>query len=62
MVQSSFSTQESGEETKEEEKEDEIVLQEAVDKLAGCFGDDCYPSDPERDNCTTKDLSQEPPH
>jgi hypothetical protein len=38
--ESSFSTQDRGEETKEEGKEDEIVIEEAVDEWKGCFGDD----------------------
>jgi hypothetical protein len=60
--ESSVTTQDSGEETKEEGEEDEIViLEDAVEELEGCFGDNCYPAPAEWDNCTTKDLPQEPP-
>jgi hypothetical protein len=62
MGMSSVATQDSGEETKEEAKEDELViLEEAVNKLEGCFGDDCYPASPEWDYHDAKDMPQEPP-
>jgi hypothetical protein len=55
-------TQDSGEETKEEGKEDEIVvLEEAVDELEGCYGDNCYPAPVEWDDRPNEDLPQEPP-
>jgi hypothetical protein len=61
---SSITTQQdSGEDTKEEKKvEDKIViLEEAANKLEGCFRDDCYPSSPEWDDHATKGLPEEPP-
>jgi hypothetical protein len=42
--ESSVTTHYNGKETKEEGKEDEIlIIEEAADNLEGCFGDNCYP-------------------
>jgi hypothetical protein len=56
MAMRAVSPPNSGEETKEQGKEDDIlILEEAVDELEGSFGDDCYPSPPEWDDRAAED-------